>query len=216
MAALFLTHADVARAHYFGDDALARLQAHGDVRLNDTVAASRPAQLIELARGLRGDRLRSPDRRVGGGVRVVARAGRVRALRGRHPQRRRRRRLGGRRPGDAGEPGFVDAVAELAVGLMVDLARGVTDATIAHRAGAAPAVRMGRQLRGSTLGIIGYGHIGTRLAQLGVALGMPVLIYDPYVQVVEPRAPRRPISGPFWSRPTSWWCWRWRPRRRRT
>jgi D-3-phosphoglycerate dehydrogenase len=45
---------------------------------------------------------------------------------------------------------------------------------------------MGRQLRGSTLGIIGYGHIGTRLAQLGVALGMRVLINDPYVQLVEP------------------------------
>jgi D-3-phosphoglycerate dehydrogenase len=45
---------------------------------------------------------------------------------------------------------------------------------------------MGRQLRGSTLGIVGYGHIGTRLAQLGIALGMRVLIDDPHVQVVEP------------------------------
>jgi D-3-phosphoglycerate dehydrogenase len=83
-------------------------------------------------------------------------------------------------------PGFVDAVAELAVGFMTDLARGVTDATIAYRAGAVPQVRMGRQLRGSTLGIIGYGHIGTRLAQLGLALGMRVLVNDPHVQVVEP------------------------------
>jgi D-3-phosphoglycerate dehydrogenase / 2-oxoglutarate reductase len=83
-------------------------------------------------------------------------------------------------------PGFVDSVAELAVGFMVDLARGVTDATIAYRAGVGAQVRMGRQLRGSTLGIVGYGHIGTRLAQLALALGMRVLVNDPYVQVVEP------------------------------
>ena len=57
--------------------------------------------------------------------------------------------------------GFIDAVAELAVGFMIDLARGITDATIAYRAGAGAAARMGRQLRGSTLGIIGYGQIGT-------------------------------------------------------
>ena len=83
-------------------------------------------------------------------------------------------------------PGFVDSVAELVVGMMVDLARGVSDATLAYRAGRQPETRMGRQLRGSTLGIIGYGRIGTRLAQLGQALGMRILINDPYVQVVEP------------------------------
>jgi D-3-phosphoglycerate dehydrogenase len=83
-------------------------------------------------------------------------------------------------------PGFVDSVAELVVGFMVDLARGVSDATVAYRAGVPPQPRMGRQLRASALGIIGYGHIGTRLAQLGLALGMRVLVSDPYVQVVEP------------------------------
>ena len=36
MAALFLTHADEARAHYYGDEALARLQELGEVRLNDS------------------------------------------------------------------------------------------------------------------------------------------------------------------------------------
>jgi len=45
---------------------------------------------------------------------------------------------------------------------------------------------MGRQLRGSTLGIVGYGRIGTRLAQLGQALGMRILVDDPYVRIVEP------------------------------
>jgi D-3-phosphoglycerate dehydrogenase len=45
---------------------------------------------------------------------------------------------------------------------------------------------MGRQLRGSTLGIIGYGAIGRRLADLGQALGMHVLVSDPYVQAPPP------------------------------
>jgi D-3-phosphoglycerate dehydrogenase len=70
---------------------------------------------------------------------------------------------------------------------MVDLARGVSEATRAYRAGAAPKVAMGRQLCGSTLGIIGYGAIGRRLAELGLALGMRVIVTDPHVQV----APRK-------------------------
>jgi D-3-phosphoglycerate dehydrogenase / 2-oxoglutarate reductase len=80
-------------------------------------------------------------------------------------------------------PGFIDSVAELAIGFMVDLARGIADATMAYRASGAPRVAMGRQLRGSTMGIIGYGSIGRRLAELGLALGMRVLVSDPHVQV---------------------------------
>lgn len=36
-------------------------------------------------------------------------------------------------------------------------------------------------LEGAVLGIIGYGRIGRRLAQLGAAFGMEVLSFDPYV-----------------------------------
>ena len=45
---------------------------------------------------------------------------------------------------------------------------------------------MGRQLKGATLGIIGYGIIGEYLAKLGLALGMKVLVSDPYKKVAEP------------------------------
>jgi D-3-phosphoglycerate dehydrogenase len=69
---------------------------------------------------------------------------------------------------------------------MVDLARGITAATQAYHAGLAPEVAMGRQLRGSTLGVIGYGSIGRRLAELGQALGMHVLVSDPHVQAPPP------------------------------
>ena len=45
---------------------------------------------------------------------------------------------------------------------------------------------MGRQLKGATLGIIGYGVIGEYLAPLGVALGMTVLVSDPFKTVSTP------------------------------
>ncbi|MBV8767403.1 MAG: hydroxyacid dehydrogenase, partial [Hyphomicrobiales bacterium] len=76
-------------------------------------------------------------------------------------------------------PGFDASVAELAVGMMVDLARHMTVSTIEYRGGADASVQMGRQLKGSTLGIIGYGVIGEYLARLGLALGMRVMAYDP-------------------------------------
>ena len=44
-----------------------------------------------------------------------------------------------------------------------------------------PPSNMGRQLKGSTAGIIGYGAIGSYLAQKLKALGMRVVVNDPYV-----------------------------------
>jgi D-3-phosphoglycerate dehydrogenase / 2-oxoglutarate reductase len=45
---------------------------------------------------------------------------------------------------------------------------------------------MGRQLAGTTIGIIGYGAIGRAVAPLAALLGMRVLICDPHVRVEEP------------------------------
>jgi D-3-phosphoglycerate dehydrogenase / 2-oxoglutarate reductase len=50
-----------------------------------------------------------------------------------------------------------------------------------------PEVMMGRQLAGSSLGIIGYGSIGQYLAPIGIALGMEVLVADPFVTVNDAR-----------------------------
>jgi D-3-phosphoglycerate dehydrogenase / 2-oxoglutarate reductase len=186
MPLILLTHADEARAQYYGDEALARLQELGEVRLNESGQPLATPQLIDLARGCQ---IIVSDRTAAGPAAVFEQLEGLVAF---------VRCAVDIRNVDVGaasahgvlvtraSPGFIDAVAELVVGFMVDLARGVSDATIVYRAGAQPAVRMGRQLRGSKLGIIGYGHIGTRLAQLGLALGMQVLVNDPYVQVVEP------------------------------
>ncbi|MCP1831273.1 D-3-phosphoglycerate dehydrogenase [Bradyrhizobium sp. USDA 4532] len=77
--------------------------------------------------------------------------------------------------------GFVQSVAELALGFMVDLSRGVSRATADYHAGRAPEVIMGRQLAGGTIGIIGYGSIGRYLAGIAKVLGMNVLVADPFV-----------------------------------
>ena len=83
-------------------------------------------------------------------------------------------------------PGFVASVAEWVLGAMVDLARGLSDAVLDYRSGRVPAARMGRELRGATLGIVGYGLIGRRVAEIGVALGMRVLVSDPHARVTDP------------------------------
>jgi len=49
------------------------------------------------------------------------------------------------------------------------------------------------QLAGSTLGIIGYGAIGRYLAPLGLALGMRVIIADPYAKPEDARLEHRPL-----------------------
>ena len=83
-------------------------------------------------------------------------------------------------------PGFVAAVAELVVGAMVDLCRGVSLAVGEYRAGRQPPVRMGRQIAGSTIGIIGYGAIGRRLARLLTAMDATVLVSDPHAMADGP------------------------------
>jgi D-3-phosphoglycerate dehydrogenase len=84
-------------------------------------------------------------------------------------------------------PGFIPSVAELVLGQMVDLARGIGAAAASYHRGEVPAARMGVQLSGSTLGIIGYGAIARHLAPLGLALGMRVLVADPFARVEDPR-----------------------------
>jgi len=79
--------------------------------------------------------------------------------------------------------GFVTAVAEMVLGFLVDLSRGITRSTLDYRAGRVPPARMGRELKGSTIGVIGYGAIGKEVVRIGRALGMRVLVHDPYQPV---------------------------------
>jgi D-3-phosphoglycerate dehydrogenase len=76
-------------------------------------------------------------------------------------------------------PGFVAAVAEWAIAVMVDLGRGIGRYAAAAREKRPLAPFVGRELRGSTLGVIGLGRIGAQLAELALAFGMRVLAATP-------------------------------------
>ncbi len=75
------------------------------------------------------------------------------------------------------------AVADHAMALMLCLARNVVTAHTALVAGdrSPPRQFMGIELEGKSLGIIGFGAAGRRLAQRAFGFGMTVQAYDPYV-----------------------------------
>jgi D-3-phosphoglycerate dehydrogenase / 2-oxoglutarate reductase len=79
--------------------------------------------------------------------------------------------------------GFVTSVAEMVFGFLIDLSRGITHSAVLYHAGKVPPARMGRELKGSTLGVIGYGAIGKEVVRIGRAFGMRVLVHDPYQKV---------------------------------
>jgi D-3-phosphoglycerate dehydrogenase len=81
--------------------------------------------------------------------------------------------------------GFVTSVSELVFGLMIDASRSITSAATAFHAGKIPPAAMGRELKGSTLGVIGYGAIGREVVRLGEAFGMKALVCDPYASDVK-------------------------------
>jgi D-3-phosphoglycerate dehydrogenase len=91
-------------------------------------------------------------------------------------------------------PGFVQSVAELSLGFMVDLSRGVSRASADYHSARKPEVMMGRQLAGSRVGIIGYGSIGRYLAGIARVLGMEVLVADPFATVNEPDIAHVPLD----------------------
>ena len=67
------------------------------------------------------------------------------------------------------------AVAEMTIGLMIMAARNLPGVVQSVKNGQWPR-GAGRELRGATLGIIGYGPSGRVVARLGAALGMKVLV----------------------------------------
>lgn len=81
---------------------------------------------------------------------------------------------------------FIDATVEMALALMLAVARDVVESTEAYRAGRIPPSNMGHQLAGSTAGVIGFGDVGSRLCEVLVALGMRVLVSDPFKTVDRP------------------------------
>ena len=71
------------------------------------------------------------------------------------------------------------SVAELVLAEAILLLRGVPEkSAVAHRGGWLKSAENSFEIRGKTLGIVGYGSIGTQLSVLAEALGMQVCFYD--------------------------------------
>ncbi|KAL8835457.1 MAG: hypothetical protein Q9176_006898 [Flavoplaca citrina] len=71
------------------------------------------------------------------------------------------------------------SVAELVIGEVIALARQLGDRSNELHKGTWNKVSTGCwEIRGKTLGIIGYGHIGSQLSVLAEAMGMTVVFYD--------------------------------------
>jgi len=73
------------------------------------------------------------------------------------------------------------SVAEHTLALMLALARSVPQANASIHAGRWEKSSSGTELRGKTLGLIGFGRVGTEVARRARALEMEVLAHDPYV-----------------------------------
>ena len=71
------------------------------------------------------------------------------------------------------------SVVELVIGEMIVLMRGIVDkSTKLHQAQWDKSAKNSNEVRGKTLGIVGYGNIGAQLSVIAEALGMHVLYYD--------------------------------------
>lgn len=186
---VFLSHTDEQFAGYFGDRALAALSADADVVRNTSGAVLQDAALAAAASGCQA--IIAHRATPGTAATFAASPDLVAFLRGAVDIST----IDVAAASAHGvlvtqaTPGFTDAVAELGLGMMVDLARGVSASTQQFRNGTAATARMGVQLSTSTLGIIGYGRIARRLAQIAGTIGMRVLAHDPYA------APEPPVEA---------------------
>jgi D-3-phosphoglycerate dehydrogenase / 2-oxoglutarate reductase len=178
---ILLTHTPEMRANYYGERALAGLRAVGDVVLHEGGQTIATRELLAAARGcavIVADRATHID-----AVRIAGLHDTTAILRVAVDIRN----INVDAASQAGilvtqaSRSWVSAVGELAIGLMIDAARGISTANIAYKSGQVPVAKRGRQLAGATAGIIGYGPLGKRVAKLCLALGMTVIVHDPYV-----------------------------------
>ena len=183
MLKILLTHPPQSRRQYYGERSLRGLQAIADVVLHEADDALDAAGLVAAASKVD---IIVADRLTAGPAEVFARLpGLLAFVRCAVDIRN----VAVDAASSAGVlvthagPAFVPSVAELALGYLVDLSRGISRATADYQSGRQPEIVMGRQLAGSCLGIIGYGSIGRYLVPIVKALGMKILVADPFATV---------------------------------
>ena len=180
---ILLTHSLEARALYYGERALAGLRKAGEVKLNQAPHSLEGEALIEAAADC--DLIVS-YRQSPGPAAVFERLPRLVAFVRCAIDIRNVDVPAASKAGvlvTQASAGFITSVSEMVLGFLVDLSRGITRSAMEYRAGHVPTAAMGKELKGSTIGVIGYGQIGREVVRLCKALGMRVLIHDPYQKV---------------------------------
>lgn len=180
---ILLTHTPHMRANYYGKRAMVGLQALGEVMLYEGDLTLEGVALIAAAQGMD---IIVADRATAVPAAIFAALPGLRAVHRCAVDIRNIDVDAASRGGvlvTRAKPGFVESVTELVFGFLVDLNRGVSYAAAAYNAGILPEARLGRQLSGTTIGLIGYGAIGRAVAPLARAMGMEVLISDPYASI---------------------------------
>lgn len=186
MPRVFLSYSPSKLAHYYGDKAAAALQAIADVRFNTAEADLTSLQLASLAHDCD---VIVADRQLVGDEALFLALPKLKAfvrcaIDIRNVDVPAASRLG--LLVTQASAGFMASVSEWIIGAMIDLSRNISASSELYHAGKAALPVMGRELRGGTLGVIGYGQISQYVCDVALALGMRVLVSDPYTQTGRP------------------------------
>src|SRR6266571_9750 len=169
MTRILLTHTPEMFRNYYGERALARLRELGEVRLHRDEHPLAGEALVAAAHGCE---IVVSDFKTPGDAPVFEKSPQLVAFLRCAVDIRTIDVAAASRAGvlvTRASAGFVAAVTELVLGLLVDLSRGVSRSAADYHAGRVPKPQIGRQLSRSTLGVIGYGGSGARLAARGAA-----------------------------------------------
>ncbi len=182
-ATVFITHSPHALSHYYGARALAALQAVAEVRTHGSEQELSISELVERAGRCH---IIVSDRVHAGSAALLAQLPQLLAFCRCAVDIRNVDVAAASAHGilvTQASAGFKTSVAEWILGAMVDLSRGISLAARSYHDGRVPVARMGRELRGSTIGIIGFGQIARTLAPIVRALGMRLLVNDPFASI---------------------------------
>ncbi len=187
MNRILLTHSPLARDNYYGPRALAALMNLGEVRLNPL---QRELTLAELVQAAQDCQVIVSFRQTAAGEALFSSLPNLIAYCRCAIDIRNVDVTSASKHGvliTQASAGFIASVSEWIIGAMIALSRGFCAATESYHRGVVPVAKPGRELRDSTVGIIGYGQIARRLSELALGFGMQVLVSDPYAVCADPR-----------------------------
>jgi D-3-phosphoglycerate dehydrogenase len=180
---ILLTHSPEARSLYYGARALSGLQKIGEVKLH---GGDKPLEGEALIKAAEDCELIVSYRQSPGPAELFERLPRLVAFLRCAIDIRNVDVAAASKAGvlvTQASAGFITSVSEMVLGFLVDLSRGITHSATLYHQNKIPKAEIGRELKGSALGVIGYGAIGKEVVRIGKALGMRVLVHDPYQKV---------------------------------